>query len=198
MDTDNSRFFTDSNFFDTELNFSCADFANFVSSGLDWMFFLILFVTEFFFFSISKTAWVNFFSIEVRCFISFFISSIEETIEFNLYSRPCFSSGVLTKSISFSICSLFWISNFSFSWAADLSLWTLSSWVIFWLRIALILSAFCLKVWIRFSVDFRDEEYFLDIDLTFLYSFSPFLLILLISDFCEFNCFSLFFNPIIR
>ena len=161
------------------------------------MFFLIVFVTEFFFFSISEIAWENFFSIKARCLISLLISSIVEIIEFNLYSRPCFSSGVSTKSISLSICSLFWISRFSFSWAVVFSLWTLSIWVIFWLSILLILSALCLNVSIRFWVDFRDEEYRLDIDLTFLYSVSPFLLILLISDFCVVSCFNLFFNPTI-
>ena len=166
-----------------------------MSSGFDSIFFLMVFVTEFFFFSISEIAWEHFFSIEVLCLISFLIWSMVESIEFNLYSNPCFSSAVSAKSISFSICSLFWISRPSFSWAADLSLWTLSICAIFWLNNSLMSSALCLNVSIRFWVDFRDDEYFLDNDLAFLYSFSPLRRILLISDFCELSCFNLFFNP---
>ena len=44
-------------------------------------------------------------------------------------------------------------------------------------------SALCLNDSIRLWVDFKDDEYFLDMDFIFLYSFSPFRLILLISDF---------------
>ena len=158
------------------------------------MFFLRVLLIELFFFSISSIACESFFSIEVRCLISFVMSSIVEMIEFNLYWRFCLSSGVSEKSISLSICSLFWVSELSRSCAADFSLRILSIWAIFWLRISFTSSAFCLNVSIRFWVDFRDDEYFLDIDLIFLYSFSPFRRILLISDFCDVNCFNLFFN----
>ena len=51
---DISRFFADSNFFDAESSFSWVVFASFVSSGFDSIFFLMVFVTEFFFFSISE------------------------------------------------------------------------------------------------------------------------------------------------
>ena len=154
------------------------------------MFFLMVFDTEFFFFSISDTAWANFFSIELLCLISFLMSSIEEIIELSLYSRLSFSPGLSAKSISFSTCSLFCISRPNLASAADLSLWILSICAIFWLNISLMSSAFCLKVSMRFWVDFNDDEYFLDNDLTFLYSFSPLRLILLISDFWVVNCFN--------
>ena len=192
---DNSRFFADSNFLDAESNFSWADFANLVNSGFDSIFFLIVLDTEFFFFSISATAWENFFSIDDLCFISFLISLILVIMEFNLYSRPCFSSVLSAKSISLSICSLFSSSRFNLSWAAVFRRCTLSIWATFWLKISLISSAFCLKVSIRFWVDLRDEEYFFEMDFTFLYSFSPLRLILPISDFCVVNFFNLLFNP---
>ena len=45
--------------------------------------------------------------IQGEAMIAFRTIGDEEIIEFNRYSRPCFSSGVSAKSISLSICSLF-------------------------------------------------------------------------------------------